>query len=416
MSEFWQEIISDLSTSVVWLQLAVLGVSLGLAWLANKLLIKSVHTNTPDAWRIGMGAIARVIFPLSALIFVSLGRTLLQHGSRHSSLLQLAITLLLAMAVIRLAAYALRYVFTAAQWVRTTENFVVFVVWGLVALHLTGQLEDFTTFLDGLNFHVGTHKFSVLLLIQSVFIAVLTLVVTLWIGRVLENKLMRAEQLDMNLRVVLSKLLRVLLILVGVLTALSVVGFDITLLSVFGGALGVGLGFGLQKIASNYVSGFIILLDHSLHPGDVLTVDGHYGVVGQLRARYLVLRKLDGTEVIIPNDTLITSTVINHSLSDRRASVSVTVRISYDSVLETAINIMRESAVGVARVLSAPVPDVAVKQLAENGVELLLTLWVNDPEQGVAGLQSELYIKILEGFRANKVNIAPVSGLVPSRH
>ncbi|MCE9633942.1 MAG: mechanosensitive ion channel [Methylophilales bacterium] len=413
MSEFWQEIISDLSTTVIWPQLAVLGVSLGLAWFVNKLLIKSVHTHTSDSWQIGMGAVARVIFPLSALVFVSLGRILLQHVSRHSSLLQLAITLLLAMAVIRLAAYALRYVFTAAQWVRATENFVVFVVWGLVALHLTGQLEDFTTFLDELSFHVGNHKFSVLLLIQSVFIAVLTLIVTLWIGRVLENKLMRTQQLDINLRVVLSKFLRVLLILVGVLTALSVVGFDITLLSVFGGALGVGLGFGLQKIASNYVSGFIILLDHSLHPGDVLTVDGHYGVVGQLRARYLVLRKLDGTEVIIPNDALITSTVINHSLSDRRASVSVSVRVSYDSTLENAMKIMRESAVGVARVLSAPTPDVTVKQLADNGAELQLTVWVNDPELGVTGLQSELFIKILEGFRTNNVRIAV--GVIPTK-
>ncbi|MFM9911989.1 MAG: mechanosensitive ion channel family protein [Methylophilaceae bacterium] len=403
----------DLSTTVVWLQLTVLFVSLGFAWVVNRLLVRRFRTNTPESWQIGVGAIARVVFPLSALVFVSLGRMLLQHGAQHSSLLQLAITLLLAMAVIRLVAYALRYVFSAAQWVRTTENFVVFLVWGLVALHLTGQLADFTTFLDELSFHVGTHKFSLLLLIQSVFIAVLTLVITLWVGRMLENKLMRAQQLDMNLRVVLSKLLRVLLILVGVLTALPMVGFDITLLSVFGGALGVGLGFGLQKIASNYVSGFIILLDHSLHPGDVLTVDGHHGVAHQLRARYLLLRKLDGTEVIIPNDALITSTVINHSLSDRKASVSVSVRVSYDSPLEAAIQAMRESAVGVARVLSAPLPDVAVKHLADNGVELQLTVWINDPETGAAALQSALYIKILEGFRANNISIA--LGVIPTK-
>jgi small-conductance mechanosensitive channel len=406
MSAFWQEIISDLSSAAVWLQLAILLLSLALAWALNRVLIQRVRTSTPESWQIGVEAVARVIFPLSALIFVSLGRTFLQHGAQHNSLLQLAATLLLAMAVIRLVAYALRYVFSAAQWVRSTESFVVLVVWGMVALHLTGQLADFITFLDELSFHVGARKFSLLLLIQSVFIAVLTLVVTLWIGRVLENKLMRAQQLDMNLRVVLSKLLRVLLILVGVLTALSVVGFDITLLSVFGGALGVGLGFGLQKIASNYVSGFIILLDHSLHPGDVLTVDGHYGVAHQLRARYLVLRKLDGTEVIIPNDALITSTVINHSLSDRKTSVSVSVRVGYESSLEAAMRAMLESAVGLVRVLNAPAPDVAVKQLAENGVELQLTVWINDPENGAGGLQSLLYLKILEEFRANNVSIA----------
>lgn len=411
MNNFWLEIWGDINSAAILWQLSLLLAALMLAWGITRLLLKRIRGNAPESWQIGVEAVARVIFPLSALVFVSLGRTLLQHGARHSGLLQLAITLLLAMAAIRLAAYALRYVFSAAQWVRTTENFVVFVVWGLVALHLTGKLEDFTTFLDELSFHIGNHKFSVLLLIQSVFIAVLTLIITLWIGRVLENKLMRAEQLDMNLRVVLSKLLRVLLILVGVLTALSVVGFDITLLSVFGGALGVGLGFGLQKIASNYVSGFIILLDRSLHPGDVLTVDGHHGVAHQLRARYLVLRKLDGTEVIIPNDALISSTVINHSLSDRRTSVSVSARVGYDSELNVVIRVMRESAVGVARVLSTPTPDVAVKRLAENGVELQLTVWINDPENGASGLQSELFIKILEGFKINNISIAV--GVIP---
>ncbi|HEY8084643.1 MAG TPA: mechanosensitive ion channel domain-containing protein, partial [Methylophilaceae bacterium] len=232
-----------------------------------------------------------------------------------------------------------------------------------------------------------------------------TLVVTLWVGRVLENRLMRTEQLDMNLRVVLSKLLRVVLIVVGILSALSFVGFDITLLSVFGGALGVGLGFGLQKIASNYFSGFIILLDRSIHLGDVLTVDGHYGVANQLRARYLVLRKLDGTEVVIPNDTLITSTVINHSLSDRRAQVQVAVQVSYDSPLETAMRVMREAAQGADRILKSPAPDVNVKGLTDCGVALELTAWVEDPEAGFGSLQSLLYLKILEGFRANGVTI-----------
>jgi small-conductance mechanosensitive channel len=244
-----------------------------------------------------------------------------------------------------------------------------------------------------------------LLLIQSLLIVIVTLVVTLWVGRVLENRLMRAETMDMNLRVVLSKLLRVVLIVVGVLSSLSFVGFDITLLSVFGGALGVGLGFGLQKIASNYFSGFIILLDRSLHLGDVLTVDGHYGVAHQLRARYLVLRKLDGTEVVIPNDTLITSTVINHSLSDRRAQVQVAVQVSYDSPLEAAMKVMREAPLEANRVLKNPAPDVNVKGLTDCGVTLELTVWVEDPEAGFGSLHSFLYLKILEGFRANGVSI-----------
>jgi small-conductance mechanosensitive channel len=190
-----------------------------------------------------------------------------------------------------------------------------------------------------------------------------------------------------------------------VLVALSAVGFDITLLSVFGGALGVGLGLGLQKIASNYVSGFIILLDHSLHLGDVLTVDGHYGLVHQLRARYLVLRKLDGTEVVIPNDTLITSTVINHSFSDRKARVLIPVQVSYDSPLDRAMQVMREVALEQPRVLDDPEPDVLVQGFGENGIDLQLSIWVDDPEEGFASLKSAVYLSILEGFREQEVFI-----------
>ncbi len=405
MREFWLEILADLQSVGVLLQLAALLLSLALAWLLNRFLLTRLLKNTPESWKVGMGGIARVLFPMLALFMVNIGQAVLRSAGYHTSTLRLAATLLMAMAAIRLAVYALRYIFAPSGWLRTTEGFIVGFTWGMVALHLTGLLPEVTAFLDELSFSVGQRKFSVLLLIQSVLIAVITLLMTLWAGRVLENRLMQTEQLDMNLRVVLSKLLRVALILIGVLSALSVVGFDITVLSVFGGALGVGLGFGLQKIASNYISGFIILLDHSLHLGDVLTVDGHYGVAHQLRARYLVLRKLDGTEVVIPNDTLITSTVINHSYSDRRMQVKIPVQISYDSPLEQAMEIVRQAALSHARVLKEPEPKVLVAGFGENGVDLQLSCWVNDPEEGFASLQSEIYLKLWEGFRAGGVTV-----------
>jgi len=404
--ELWDQLLGDIHGYMVVWELAVLVLGLLLAWIFNKLILATVFTNAPESWKVGMGGVARIIFPLLALITVHIGQFTLDRWQYHTSLLQLATILLLAMGVIRLTVYALRYVFPAGGWVRTTETFIVWVIWGLVALHLAGLLTILSAFLEGLSFSLGKHEFSVLLLIQSLLIVVVTLVVTLWAGRIMETRLMHAENMDMNLRVVLSKLLRVVLIVVGVLSSLSFVGFDITLLSVFGGALGVGLGFGLQKIASNYVSGFIILLDRSIHLGDVLTVDGHQGVANQLRARYLVLRKLDGTEVVIPNDTLITSTVINHSLSDRKAQVQVPVHISYDSPLETAMSVMRASTQDINRILKDPAPDVNIKALNETGVHLEMALWVNDPEAGYGSLQSMLYMKILQGFRANGIKIA----------
>lgn len=405
MREFWLEILADLGSMEVLLQLAVLLGSLASAWVLNRVLLVRLLHNTPESWKVGMGGIARVLFPMLALFMVNIGQAVLRHAGYHTSALRLAATLLMAMAAIRLAVYALRYIFAPSGWLRTTEGFIVGFTWGMVALHLTGLLPEVTTFLDELSFSVGQRKFSVLLLMQSVLIAAITLIMTLWAGRVLENRLMRTEQMDMNLRVVLSKLLRVALILVGVLSALSVVGFDITVLSVFGGALGVGLGFGLQKIASNYISGFIILLDHSIHLGDVLTVDTHYGVVSQLRARYVVLRKLDGTEVVIPNDTLITSTVINHSYSDRRMLVKIPVQISYDSGLDTAMHIMREAAASHPRVIADPPPKVLVTGFGDNGINLQISCWVNDPEEGFAMLQSEIYMAVWRAFQDAGISI-----------
>lgn len=402
---FWLELLHDLSsTSLLW-ELTALGSSLVLAWFATRWINLGIRKNAPESWKFGVGSASRVVFPLAAAIFANVSQAVFRHVQYPSSALKLAATLLIAMAVIRLVVYALRYVFSPGGWLKTVEGFVVGIVWGMVALHLTGLQPELVTFLDDLSFNVGARKFSVLLLIQSLLIASVTLVVTLWAGRVLENRLMHTEQLEPNLRVVLSKLLRVALIVIGVLSALSVVGFDITLLSVFGGALGVGLGFGLQKIASNYVSGFIILLDRSLHLGDVLTVDGHYGVAYQMRARYLVLRKLDGTEVVIPNDTLITSTVINHSLSDRKSQLRVAVHVSYDSDLDAAMRIIKESATSAVRVLSEPPPGVAVNALGDNGVHLELSAWVNDPENGYGSLQSQIYLNILRGFREHGISI-----------
>ena len=404
MREFWLEIWADLHTETVLWQLAILVSSLLSAWVINRLLTRRIMKDAPASWKLGIGGIKHVMYPLSALLLITAGRLILSHW-QHTGVLRLASTLLGAMVAIRLVAYLLRYIFAPSDWVRATENLMVSVVWSLVALHLTGVLPELIEFLDEAGFSIGHRQVSVLLILQALVTAAVTLVAALWIGRLLENKVMNADRVDLNLRVVLSKLLRILLIIVGVLAALSAVGFDITLLSVFGGALGVGLGFGLQKIASNYLSGFIILLDHSLHMGDVLTVDGHYGVVHQLHGRYLVLRKQDGTEVVIPNDTLITSTVINHSFSDRNARVLMPLQISYDSPLEKAMQVVRDAAQGHPRVLQTPEPEVVVQGLGENGIDLQLSLWVNDPEEGYGSLKSALYLKILEQFRAHGVTI-----------
>ena len=404
MRELWAEVATDLGSEAAYWQLAIVGASLLLAWALNKLLHRNLMQKAPETWKVGVGGLKRMLFPLTTLAFVYLGKLILQHW-QHTSLLTLASTLLVAMALVRLAVYTLRYIFSPSAWLKTTENAISGVVWLLVALHLVGFLPEILRALDEVSFSVGKVRFSLLLIVQSLVTVAVTVVIALWLSRLLENRVMRAERINMNLRVVVTKLLRVTLTLVGVLAALSAVGFDITLLSVFGGALGVGLGFGLQKIASNYVSGFIILLDESVHLGDVMTIDGHYGVVSQIRSRYLVLRKLDGTEVVIPNETLIGSAVINHSFTDRKARINLPIQISYESSLEDAMTLMRDVASQHPRVLKDPPPETQILGFGENGIDLQLVLWIPDPEEGSASLKSSLYLEIWHAFQKHGVAI-----------
>lgn len=402
----WQELQADFSVSTpafVW-QLAVIAVSLLLAWSINGLLRAYVMRYAPENWKIGIGGINRALFPLTSLVFIYIGQIILRHW-QHISMLKLAATLLLAMAAIRLVVYALRYIFAPSGWVRAMENTISATVWVILALHLSGLLPEILAALEDVSFSVGKHPITLLLVIQALFTVLIVLVIALWVSTMLENKLMRSEHISINMRVVLSKLLRIVLSLVAILMALSAIGFDITLLSVFGGALGVGIGLGLQKIASNYVSGFIILTDKSMQIGDVITVENHYGVVSDLRSRYMVLRKLDGTQVVIPNEILITNAVVNHSFIEHKARVEMSVQVSYESPLELAMQLMCDAANNQPRVLIEPAPEVQIRGFGENGIDLSLTIWIPDPEEGAGGLQSAIFLEIWRSFQEHAISI-----------
>jgi small-conductance mechanosensitive channel len=400
----WQEILSDIATPAGWWQLAIVVVACSVAWAINGALRAYVMRNAPEHWKVGIGGINRVLFPLSTLIFVLLGELAIRSW-HHTSLLVLASKLLIAMAAIRLIVYAVRYTSQPSGMLKALESTISGFIWLILALHLSGILPGILNTLETIEFTIGKSKINLLVGLQGLLTVLVTIFIAMWFSRVLENKLMRIDDVNMNLRVVLSKLLRILLIFIALLIALSAVGLDITMLSVFGGALAVGLGFGLQRIASNYVSGFIILLDKSMQIGDVLTIDMHYGVVSDLRTRYLVLRKLDGTQVIIPNEMLIINPVINHSFTDHKARVQMPIQVSYDSDLELAMKLMFDIAQDHPRVLVEPPQTVHVKGFGESGIDLMLTVWIPDPEEGSAALQSEINLKIWQAFKAHNISI-----------
>jgi small-conductance mechanosensitive channel len=247
---------------------------------------------------------------------------------------------------------------------------------------------------------------SVLELLKGAMVVILTIAATLWLSGLVEQRLQHAANLDSSVRAVVSKLLRAALLVVGVLISLRVIGFDLTLLTVFGGALGVGIGLGLQKLASNYIAGFTILLDRSIRLGDNITVDNRFGVVAKVTARYVVVRGADGVDAIVPNEALVTTTVLNHSYSSREIRLAVPVQVSYDSDVPLALKLMEAAARAEPRVLGAPnEPMGYLVRFADNGIELELGVWINDPENGQLNIRSALNQSILRAFKANGIRI-----------
>jgi small-conductance mechanosensitive channel len=397
------EIRGDLQEVTVLWQLAAIVLSLGIAWAVK-------HWTAPrlaaieGRWKSSIEGLERAVFPVSALLCLTLARTLLDEWN-PVSLVRLAFTLMATLAIIRVLSYLLRSAFKPSPTIITVERMSSWAVWIGLALHLTGLLPVLTYLLDSIHLPIGKSQVSIMLLLRGAFSVVLTLLITLWIGRLIEQHLMSAHALDINVRVILSKIAKALLIVVGVLIALSVVGIDVTLLSVFGGALGVGLAFGLQKIASNYVSGFIILADRSVAIGDTVNIAGREGIVTRMSSRYVVVRNLDGTEAIIPNETLITSTVINQSYSDRRVRVELALQIAYDSDLEAVIELIRSVAARHPRVLPDPGPSVLVKLFADSGIDLELGVWIDDPDAGRGNLRSDIYRELFKAFREHGIDI-----------
>ena len=387
----------------------VLAACLGIAWLVSRSLRARLARREHHRWAFGEGGFDRVAFPLLALILVWVAKLALRQADLEAAtpLLVLADTLLVALAAIRFFVYVLRSVLPEGGLLRTSERTLAWVMWVGVALYMTGLLPEIGKALDDIAITFGKQRISLLLVIQAVVSVAVTLAVAMWIASLIEGRVLKAERMQMSTRVVLSKLVRTVAFAAAILVALPLVGIDLTVLSVFGGALGVGLGFGLQKIASNYVSGFIILLDRSVRIGDLVTVDGRHGTIQEIASRYTVVRSGDGTESIIPNDTLITQSVTNHSYSDRKAVVKVSATVAYDADLDAVSTVLAAAGKSHPRALPDPAPVATVTRLGESGVEVELSVWIDDAHAGQSEIRSDLLKAALKGFREHGIAIPP---------
>ncbi len=396
-TEFFDIVFTSLKTARVQMQLGVIAACLAVAWLLARAIRPRLSAPVPT-WKFGAGSANRLLFPLLALTLVWISKNVMTKSGSVQTM-KIALALLLSFALIRFFIYVLRHVFPPSALLKAWERVIAYTMWIGVALYVTGLAEPLTEFLRELSFKVGKQEISVLQILLAVVSVVITLLIALWLARLSENRLMRSEGLDLSLRVVFTKIARAVLLVIAVLIVLPLVGIDLTLLSVFSGALGVGLGIGLQKIASNYISGFIILLDRSVRIGDLITLENRVGVVTQLHTRYTVVKTSDGTEAIIPNETFVTNTVINHSYTDPKVLVRLPLSVSYACNLDEVLQATTACAEKHPRVLKDPPAETFIKNFGDNGIELELAFWVADPQNGLQPVKSSIYLDIWHKFQ-----------------
>jgi small-conductance mechanosensitive channel len=353
----------------------------------------------------GRKAFDGVLFPLLLLSLGYVARAVVVRFYPHA-LFKVAIPALIALVVIRVGVKVLHAAFSDAPWVRALERTISWLAWGAMVLWVSGLLPVLLNELNDVSWDLGNSTITLRKLIEGALTASAVLIITLWISSGIESRLLRsATGGELSLRKAISNATRALLMFVGLMLALSAVGIDLTALSVLGGAVGVGIGLGLQKLAANYVSGFVILAERSMRIGDMVRVDNFEGRITDINARYTVIRSLTGRESIVPNEFLITTRVENLSLADPKVWQSTVVSVGYDSDVALVQRLLLEAALMHERVLREPGPAVALSAFGADGLEFTVGYWLADPENGQLNLKSAVNISILETLRTHGIEI-----------
>jgi len=390
-------------------ELAALAACIVFAWLLTALARQTAGEHDTRSIWFGHKVLDGVMFPLLLLSLAYASRAiLLLYGP--ITIFSVAIPVLVALAVIRLGVKVLQVAFSNAPVVRALERTISWLVWLAMVLWVSGLLPLILDELDTITWHVGGSKLSVRTLIEGALTTGLVLIVALWVSSAIETRLLRsATGSDLSLRKAFSNATRALLVFVGLLVALSVVGIDLTALSVLGGAVGVGIGFGLQKLAASYVSGLVMLTERSVRIGDSVRVDGFEGRITDINARYTVLRALNGRESIVPNEMFISNRIENLSLADSHVSLSSVVSVAYDSDVDLVLQLLTQAAADQQRVLNEPAPSANLSNFGPDGLEFTLNFWIADPENGQLNVRSLVNLAILKALRANGVEIPVTS-------
>jgi len=391
-----------LGTTQGRVQVATVLACFAVAWLVDRRVSAAAREDDASELR---GGVVRGVFPITALMLLLFAKAAFR---KHDDTLffDFAIPLAIALAGIRVVVYVMRRLFPGAEWLATSERAIAFSIWGALVLYFGGVGSEIMSWLASVHIPIGRSQVSLASMVEGLIVVVVTMSVALWFAGFLERRLMRTS-INANVRAVTTKVLRALLVFIGVMFALQAIGFDLTLLSVFGGALGVGIGLGLQRLAANYIAGFAILLDKSIKLGDLITVDNRHGTVTEVTSRYVVLRGADGIESIVPNEMLVSTTVLNHTHNGREVRVALPFLVAFDTDVERVLAMLVEVAREEPRVLRTPgmEPAAFLAGFAESGLTLELGVWVRDPEQGTLALRSAIYRKAIERFAVAGIRI-----------
>ncbi len=376
-------------------EVAVLGGCLLLAWCVVRLL-RGGQAKPGSIW-FGEGVVGGVLFPVTALLLALLASWALTLPplAVRPAVFKLVLPVLTSLLAIRLVARVLQRAFPASSVVRLVEHSVSWLAWVAVALWVTGLLPLILQELDAISWKLGTTQVSVRNILEGLVTAVLVLMLALWVSAALESKLLSGATDNLSIRKMAAKALRALLLFLGLMFALSAAGIDLTALGVLGGAVGVGIGLGMQKLAANYISGFVILAERSMRIGDLVKVDNFEGRITDITTRYTVIRAINGREAIVPNEMMITQRVENASLADSRLALSTVVLVAYGTDLDALMPRLVQAIATAPRVLPDPAPVVLLSQFASDGLELTLNFWIADPENGLNNARSDVNLAAL---------------------
>ncbi|MGH8085706.1 MAG: mechanosensitive ion channel family protein [Lysobacter sp.] len=389
-------------------QAGVVLVCLVVAWLAQRhfggWVRRRLETDVRPRWRAALvGSGRHLAFPLVLCATLLLGWGVFGALRLPRAMLWLTLSLAAAFGLVRLAFYLLERAMKPGPLLRASENFIVVIVWIGLALYLLDWLPLVVDALDRAAITVGKARISALAVLNAVLVGLVVMVLALWLARLVERTVMASEQLSASLRIGISKTVKLVLLVLAGVVVLQIAGVNLSALAVVGGTVGLGIGLGLQRIVSNFLSGFILLAERSVKPGDVITVEdqsgSRYGWVHELRARYIVIRDRDGVDTLVPNENLIINPVINWSYGGNSIRLKLPVRISYDDDPEQGMALLVQSAAGHQRVLDDPEPAARLMAFGSDGIELELRVWITNPEQGVNNVRSEINLAIWRAFK-----------------